>query len=113
MMKFVNQFSFTASAYPIIFFRQLHLYIVKDMNTFQQLYQKWNKDIDETEKDTKSEDLWLIYSNQTAILDTSKNLESFTPVQLRLDSLVFLFYVDRKGILKDVCNKLIQYSNVF
>ena len=83
------------------------------MNTFQQLYQKWNKDIDETEQDTKSEDLWLIYSNQTAILDTSKNLESFTPVQLRLDSLVFLFYVDRKGILKDVCNKLIQYSFIF
>ena len=105
---------FNALANSIILSRQLHLYIAKDINPFQQLYNKWHKDISETEKDTKSNDLWLIYSNQTAIMNNVNYLESFTPVQLRLDSLVFLFYFDRTGILKiyaiSISNNVLSFN---
>ena len=95
---------FDASAYNFIFSRRLHLYIVKDIIPFQHLYLQWNNEMNETEKDTISNDLWLIYSNQTAISDTGSYLESFTPLQLRLHSLVFVFYFDHRGIHRNIFN---------
>ena len=80
------------------FSRRLHLYIVKDLIPLQELYKKWNNDMNKIKKDSKSNDVWLICSNQTAISDTGAFIGSFTPLQLRLDSLVFVFYFDRRGI---------------